>query len=240
MSGGTRGPAGHGGRSSGPTRDESSDPTPSSASRAFNERSYHKTLSSRVVVGRVGIEMSLLPLVGRGDETHDLRRFHLTDFWDPFEVVLRGVEDGADGSEPFEQVLRERLADAGQALDQEALALLEGQCLRLMAESVLRGASLLAFPQDAEEQRGLVFVDGRQDRDTLADLDGEERAEERLRTLERRDLREVSLEDEQRLRVRFPEALDLLEQSLADHRVEAIRYCPSLAAHWSAGDVALR
>src|SRR5205807_8133367 len=122
----------------GPTRDESSDPIPSSASRAFNERSHHKTLSSLVVVvGRVRVEMFLLPLVGRGDETHDLRRLHLADFWDPFEVVLRGVEDGADGSEPCEQVLRERLANTGQALDQEALALLEGQRLRLVAESVL-------------------------------------------------------------------------------------------------------
>src|SRR5438552_13010566 len=239
-SGGTRGPAGHGDRSSEPTRDESSDPTPSSASRAFNERSYHKTLSSRVIVGRVCVEMFLLPLVGRGDETHDLRRFHLTDFWDPFEVVLRGVEDRADGSEPFEQVLRERLADAGQALDQEALALFEGQRLGLVAESVLRGASLLAFPQDAEEERGLVLVDGRQDRDTFADLDGEERAEERLRTLVRRDLREVSLEDEEGLRVRFAEAPELLEQSLPDHRVEEIGYRLSLDAHGSEDVVARR
>src|SRR2546425_6530431 len=184
--------------------------------------------------------MFLLPLVGRGDETHDLRRFYLPDFWDPFEVVLRGVEDRADGSEPFEQVLRERLADAGQALDQEALALFEGQRLGLVAESVLRGASLLAFPQDAEEQRGLVFVDGRQDGHTLADFDGEERAEERLRTLERRDLREVSLEDEEGLRVRFAEALDLLEQSLRAHRVEEIRDGLSLDADGSEDVIARR
>src|SRR3989449_2800398 len=109
-----------------------------------------------------------------------------------------------------------------------------------MAESVLRGASLLAFPQDAQEERGLVLVDGRQDGDPLADLDGEERSEERLRTLERRDLREVSLEDEEGLRVRFAEALDLLEQSLPDHRVEEIRDGLSLDADGSEDVIAGR
>src|SRR3989442_12512208 len=101
--------------------------------------------------------MFLLPLVGRGDETNDLRRLHLADFWDPFEAVLRGVEDGAGGSEPCEQVLRERLANAGQALDQEALALLEGQRLRLVAESGLCGAPLAAVPQETRDEGRLVL-----------------------------------------------------------------------------------
>src|SRR5439155_924680 len=77
-----------------------------------------------VGVGRFVIEVFLVPLVGRVQEPHDLRRLDVPDLWHFLQVLLGGREHGADGSEALEEAAGERLADARQSLDDEPLPLL--------------------------------------------------------------------------------------------------------------------
>lgn len=91
-----------------------------------------------------------------------------------------------------------------------------------MPQAVLDGLLVLTLPEDAQKQGGLFLVRRRQDGDPLGRLEDEERRQDRLGASERRDLREIALQDHQRLRVRVPESPDLFEETLPDHRVEEI------------------
>src|SRR3990172_11308247 len=144
-----------------------------------------RLLSRLFVVGRLFLEVSLLPLVRRRDEAPDVCGLHLADLRHALQLLLGRLEDGADGSEPLEEVPRERLADVRQAFDEEPLSLPYGQRLRLVPEAVLGSPFVLALPEDAQDHGRLFLVRGRQDGDALLPLYGEEGSQHGLRMLER-------------------------------------------------------
>src|SRR3990172_1777693 len=96
------------------------------------------------------VETRLLPDVRSRDELHDLGRLHVPDLRHPLQVLLGGVEHLAGGPESIEEVPGEGVADARKALDQEALALVQGHRLRLLPPGVFPRAFLLSFSRGAE------------------------------------------------------------------------------------------
>src|SRR2546428_3579492 len=125
--------------------------------------------------------------------------------------MLVRVEHAARGPEPFEEVLREGVADAREALHEELLALVEREDLRLVPQPEVRDLGPTPFVEREERLARLLLVGGEDERDLVPDGEREERAPERARVLEFRHLREVALHEDDRDGIRFAQALELLE-----------------------------
>src|SRR3989442_7331082 len=193
-----------------------------SAPRARIVTGEHESPWSTVGVRPFVLDVLLVSFVGCVQESHNFRALDAADLRCLLQVPLRRREHGTDGSEPLEQAARERFADARQAFAHDPLRLFERHRLRLMPQAVFRRSLLLALPKDAQQERGLSLVRGREHGDPLRGLEDEERAQDRLRALVCRDLGQVSFEDHEWLRVGVAEPLDLLEEAFPDHRVEEI------------------
>src|SRR5947208_3402104 len=181
------------------------------------------TPSIIIVVGRLSFQVRLLALVRCVDEAHDLRGLPGPNLRRVLEFLRGRVEDRSYRAEPLQEISGEGLADARQPFDQEPLPLPEAQRLRLVSEPVLGRALVLAFPEDLQDEGRLFLVRRRQDGHAFLQLHREESAQEGLRMLERRELRQIPFEDEQGLRICLSEPLDLLEEAFADERVEEVR-----------------